>query len=199
MAFSSLCFDEKQVVDNNWSDTWTYFLVNVALVCYCTSSDGRTGGRIWGSLCFSAEVQESHTAVSSVSTEPARPDPSMRAGILNSPQGAQLLGSSRCCFWHSLYIFSYWRSSYNTNLLRRNHRFLWSLERQPNQYWHFTMSFHSIILFCSRERTPSSKSSQQEKIRSSEACLLVRVHPCYPEAQFPFNWINRYPIWEVSR
>lgn len=202
MAFPSLCFYEKQVADNNWSDTPTYFLVNVALVCYCASSEGRsfsslrvkTGGRIWGSFSF---LQGSHTAVSSVSTEPARPAHSMRGGILNCPQGAQLLGSSRYCFWHSLYIFSYWRSSYNTNLLRHNPRFSWSLERQSNQYWYFTGC--QFILFCSRESTFSPKPSQQEKIRSSETSLLVRVYPYFSEAQFPLNWINRYPKWDVSR
>lgn len=182
MAFSSICFYEKQVADNNWSDTPTYFLVNVALVCYCASSEGRsfsslrgkTGGRIWGSLCFSAEMQGSHTAVSSVSTEPARPAHSMRAGILNCPQGAQLLGSSRCCFWHSLYIFSYWRSSYNTNLLRHNPRFLWSLERQSNQYWHFT-GCQFIGSFCSvpeKTHPALNPASRRRSGVQKHGCLL---------------------------
>lgn len=42
MAFSSLCFYEKQVADNNWSDTSTYFLVNFASVGYCTYSERRS-------------------------------------------------------------------------------------------------------------------------------------------------------------
>lgn len=206
MAFSSLCFYEKQVADNNWSDTPTYFLGNVALGCYCVSSDrrsfsslrGKTEGWIWGSLCFSAEMQWSHTAVSSVSTEPARPAHSMRAGILNCPQGAQLLGSSRCCFWHSLYIFFLLKKLLQHKSSKA--QFQISVVTQevikPILAFH-RVSVHRIILFCSRESTPSSKPSQQEKNTSSEAWLLVRVYPCYPEAQFLFNWINRYPMWEI--
>lgn len=40
MFFSSLCFYEKQVTDNNCSDTSTYFLVNFALVLYYTYTVG---------------------------------------------------------------------------------------------------------------------------------------------------------------
>lgn len=40
MFFSSLCFYEKQVTDNNCSDTSTYFLVNFALVFHYIYSVG---------------------------------------------------------------------------------------------------------------------------------------------------------------
>lgn len=40
MVFSSLRFYEKQVTDNNWSDTLTYFLVNFASVFYYTYATG---------------------------------------------------------------------------------------------------------------------------------------------------------------
>lgn len=48
MVFSSLCFYEKQVTDNNWSDTSTYFLVNFALVFHYTYT---VGIKFYSELC----------------------------------------------------------------------------------------------------------------------------------------------------
>lgn len=107
MVFSSLCFYEKQVTDNNWSDTSTYFLVNFALVFYYPYTVGiqfysqNCMMDLSFSLLFCLDAEISHCCAT-------RPAYRTRAATFNGPSCSQLLASphgSRFCFWLFLVYF----------------------------------------------------------------------------------------------
>lgn len=121
MVFSSLCFYEKQVTDNNWFDTLTYFPVNFALVFYYTYA---VGMKFFSQNCvmdLSTSVLFFRLNSCALVWDQRWVPPTQHRLILNCPQRTQLLASLpdfTCSYF--FYVFSCCRSPYNTSLLKQN-------------------------------------------------------------------------------